>query len=228
MRVLLLLCAAASAALAILYHIDQPVPVSLGHGQYYVSARLWGSGGVLTRLGVGLFDRVTLGMSYSVNRLIGAEAPQASRPRPEFIARASILKEEGYLPDLAVGFESQGFDDYDGAQFAVREKGVFVALGKTIDATRTYCELGANWWDGMDGFVAVNQLLPGAFELMLEYDPALNDIRSQQWRGGFVNLGVAWTFAEHLRVGLSLRDILGCRDETRLNRVVDVAYTQHF
>jgi hypothetical protein len=78
MRVVLLVLAAFLPASAILYNIDQPVPISLAHAEYYVSARLWGEGGMMMRFGIGLFDRVTLGMSYGGNYIIGALRPGSS------------------------------------------------------------------------------------------------------------------------------------------------------
>jgi len=224
--VLVLLTAAANAAM--LYHIDQPVPVSLAHAEYAGSVRLWGEGGAMVRFGIGLFDRVTLGMSYSADRLLGARRPSWSRPRPEFQARLAVLREQGYVPDLLLGFESQGYDGCDGERFQVREKGAYLCAGKTIDASRTYFELGLNYWDGLSGFLVVNQSLPGELELMLEYDAALNDDDAALHKRGFVNAGIAWTLGGGVRIGLALRDILGNREETRLNRVFDISFIQHF
>ena len=61
MRFVFLLLAAALPASAILYNVDQPVPISLAHAEYYLSGRLWGNGGVLMRFGLGLFDVVENG-----------------------------------------------------------------------------------------------------------------------------------------------------------------------
>lgn len=213
-------------AAGVIYHIDQPVPISLAHGEYYGGIRMWGEGGVLARFSVGLFDRLTMGMSYSVNRLIGSGAPEMSRPRPELMARVAILKEMGYVPDLALGFESQGYDSCDGERFTVKEKGVYLALGKSIEASRTYCELGLNWWQGFNGFLVVNQLLPGDVELVVEYDPALP--AENRWRGGWLNTGIAWTFQERVRLGFALRDIFGNNEQTRMNRVFWVSIQEHF
>src|SRR5512136_2659909 len=99
MRVVLLVLAAVLPASAILYNIDQPVPISLAHAEYYVSGRLWGDGGIMMRFGVGLFDRVTLGMSYGGDSIIGAHKPAFfDRYRPDFQARLAILQEQGYVP----------------------------------------------------------------------------------------------------------------------------------
>ncbi len=229
MKLLILIFLAVVPVQAILYHIDQPVPISLGHGEYYAQLRLWGEGGVLARFGVGLFDRLTLGMSYSANRLIGASVPMLSRQRPELLARVAVLKEMGYVPDLVLGFESQGYDACDGERFAVFEKGVYLAIGKTIEPTKTYCELGLNWWQGFNGFFAVNQVLPGNLEIIAEYDPGLNDLPAQgKWRGGWLNFGVSWTFVNRVRLGFALRDILGNNEASRLNRVIDLSFHERF
>lgn len=216
-------------AAGIINQIDTPVPISLAHGEYYVGLRMWGEGGILMRFSVGLFDRLTMGMSYSINRLIANGTPAMSRPRPELMARVAILKEMGYAPDLLLGFESQGYDYYTNNRFTVLEKGAYLAVGKTVDASRTYCELGVNWWQGFSGFLIVNQLLPGGVELILEHDPALNDLPADnRWRGGWLNAGIAWTFQERVRLGVALRDILGNKEETRCNRVFWVSIHDHF
>jgi hypothetical protein len=229
MRILTAVSILIIPAFALLYHIDQPVPISLAHGEYYAGIRLWGEGGVLARFGVGLFDRLTMGMSYSANHIIGSQPPELSRPRPELFVRVAVLKELGYVPDLTLGFESQGYDYCQGDEFTVREKGLYLAIGKTIEASRTYAELGANWWQGFNGFLALNQLLPGNMEIIAEYDPALNDLPApNRWRGGWLNLGIAWTFQERVRLGFSIRDVLSNNDQTRLNRVLDLSINEHF
>ena len=211
---------------ASLYNVDQPVPVSLVHGEYYAGVRLWGNGGALVRFGIGLFDRLTLGASFGGDSLIGAHKPALQR-RPEFIARGAILIEQGFYPDLVVGFESQGLGSQQGDEYEVLPKGGYVCVGKTIEPTQTYVELGVNYWEKVNGFVAVNQFLPGAFEFVVEYDLAANDDRLQS-RRGFLNVGLGWTFGEQLRFGLAVRDVLGSRDETRLNRVLDLSFRDLF
>jgi len=229
MRIVLLVLAAVLPASAILYNIDQPVPISLAHAEYYVSARLWGSGGIMMRFGLGLFDRVTLGMSYGGNYIIGARKPEFfDRYRPEFQARLAVLQEQGYAPNVMLGFESQGYDDCIQQEYEVREKGGYLCVGKTVDAIRTHCQLGVSYWKGFDGFVALNALLPGDVELIAEYDPAFNDRREEQKNPGFLNFGIGWTFAERIRMVLGLRDALGNRAETKLNRVLEISLNERF
>ena len=229
MRIILLVLAAALPASAILYNVDQPVPISLAHAEYYVSARLWGDGGIMMRFGVGLFDRVTLGMSYGGDSIIGAHKPAFfDRYRPDFQARLAILQEQGYVPNVMFGFESQGYDECIEQEYQVREKGGYLCVGKTVDAIRTHCQLGLNYWKGFDGFAALNALLPGNVELIAEYDPAFNDREEGLKNPGFLNFGIGWTFAERIRMVVGLRDVLGKRKETHLNRVLEISLNEHF
>jgi hypothetical protein len=227
MRIVLLVLVLCLPVSAILYNIDQPVPISLAHAEYYVSARLWGSSGVMMRFGLGLFDRVTLGMSYGGNNVLGAGTPKFfDRYRPDVQVRLAILREQGYAPNVVLGFESQGYDDCINKEYDVREKGGYLCFGKTVDVIRTHCQLGVNYWDGFDGFLALNALLPGDVELIAEYDPALNDRREEQKNPGFLNFGIGWTFAERVRIVLGLRDVLGNRPETRLNRTLEFSFNE--
>jgi len=229
MRIISLILAACLPASAILYNIDQPVPISLAHAEYYVSGRLWGEGGMMMRFGVGLFDRVTLGMSYGGDHIIGAQEPKFyDRYRPDFQARLAILQEQGYAPNLVLGFESQGYDACESQEYQVREKGGYLCVGKTLDAIRTHCQLGVNYWKGFDGFAALNTLLPGNVELIAEYDPALNDREEGQKHPGFLNFGIGWTFAEKVRLVLGLRDVLSNVEGLGLNRTLEISLNERF
>ena len=223
---MLVLLAAAGLAAGSLYHIDQPVPRSLAHAEYYVGARLWGQGGAVARVGVGLFDRLTLGIAYGGDRMVGSEDPQMYN-RPEFFGRGAILLEQGFFPDLVVGFESQGFDGQDTTgRYEIQPKGGFLTLGKTIEPTRTYVQGAVNYWQGTNGFAVVNQHLPGGFELVLEYDLAVNDGGT---RGrGYLNAGLGWTFNEQFRFAVSVRDLLRNRPGSRPNRVLDISFHDLF
>ncbi len=230
MRVAAVLALICSVTYPFLYNVDQPVPVSLKHAEYYAGARLWGQSGVVVRFGVGLFDRLTIGVSYGGDGLIGPDTAPEMYPRPEFQARGAILMEQGYFPDLVVGFESQGLDRYDGSygHYEVLPKGGYVSVGKTIAASRTYVQLGVNYWRAVSGFAVVNQVLPAGFEVMAEYDLGLNEDRPGVAGRGYLNVGVAWVFNDQIRFGLGLRDILANRPTTKLNRVIDISFRNHF
>jgi hypothetical protein len=110
----------------------------------------------------------------------------------------------------------------------VKEKGGYLCVGKTVDVLRTHCQVGVNYWDGLDAFAAFNALLPGNVELIAEYDPAFNGKDEALKKRGFLNFGIGWTFAEKVRMVVGLRDILGNRKETRLNRTFEISINERF
>lgn len=248
---LLLTVILATPVLAQLYEIDNPAPISLEHGEYFLSARLQNEGGMLAHFGIGLFDRITLGASYGGNKFIGAVKPTFF-PYVAFQARALIIRENGTLfPDLIVGFDNQGFGDWvkndtisknpikTDTGYQVRPKGIYLVSGKTFGIVETYLAiginypLGINYWvgtkrhrHGISGFMTLNQPLTDNWELILEYDLNISDPRDRN--RGFLNCGIAWTFNENLRLQIGLKDILSNRKDSGLSRIMNISYRESF
>lgn len=223
-----------------LYLIDQPTPLSLMHGEYYLDGRFQNEGGMIVHFGVGLFDRLTIGASYGGNGFLGASKP-VFFPRVSFQARMAIISEdENFLPDLAIGYDDQGFGDYDtiDSTYQVKSKGFYLVLGKTLELSNTYFLLGPNYWigsnnrKGFSGFFAVRQTISDHWDLILEYDLNIGRTKQENKRG-FLNLGVAWSFSENLTFILMLKDILENRPlvngkDAGLNRALNVSFHELF
>ncbi|MDH5187045.1 MAG: hypothetical protein OEW70_08295 [candidate division WOR-3 bacterium] len=216
-----------------LYMIDQPTPISLMHGEYFLNARLQNEGGMVAHFAVGLFDRATIGASYGGNSFIGSTKPTFF-PYVGFQARFAITNEdEFFLPDISIGFDNQGFGDYDDTykQYQVRMKGFYLSVGKTSDWTNTYFVFGPNYWKSFSGFLAVKQMLAEVLNLILEYDLNLNDDHDKN--RGFLNCGFSWNFSEELKFTIMLKDLLGNRDrvndkEAGMNRAINLSFIQLF
>jgi|UniRef100_A0A7C6EDD5 hypothetical protein len=240
MRILILLLVSVLPLFAQLYLIDQPTPLSLMHGEYYIDGRFQNEGGMIFHFGIGLFDRFTLGASYGGNGFLGASRPTFF-PRVGFQAKAVITSEgETFLPDLALGYDDQGFGDYDtiDKQYQVRSKGFYLSIGKTLEMSNTYFVFGPNYWfgankrKGLSGFLAIRQTLSDHWDLILEYN--LNIGRTQQEnKRGFLNLGVAFNFNENLTFTFMLKDLLENRrtvngKDAGMNRALNVSFHELF
>lgn len=240
MRIVILFSFLVMPVLGQLYLIDQPTPLSLMHGEYYIDVRFQNEGGMLCHFGIGLFDRFTLGASYGGNGFLSSRKPTFF-PRVGFQARGTITSEgETFLPDLALGYDDQGFGDYDtiDKQYQVKSKGFYLAIGKTFDVSNTYLVFGPNFWLGankrirVNGFLAVKQTLSERWELILEYDLNLGRTENENKRG-FLNLGIAWNFNENLAFTLMLKDLLENRPlvngvDAGMNRALTVAFHELF
>jgi hypothetical protein len=240
MRITIVLLVLAVPLLAQLYLIDQPTPFSLMHGEYYIDARFQNEGGMLVHFGIGLFDRLTLGASYGGNGFLGASTPTFF-PRVGFQARVAIASEdETFLPDIGLGYDDQGFGDYDNTdkQYQVKGKGFYLSLGKTLDVSNTYFVFGPNYWigsnkrKGLSGFIAAKQTLSEHWDLILEYDLNIGRAEHESKRG-FLNLGISWTFTENLTFTLTLKDIFKNRWDINgkpagMNRALNVSFHELF
>ena len=221
-----------------LYYLDEPAPVSLRHGEYMVSARLHSGNGLLARGAVGLFDRVTLGLSYGVDTVLGHGAPSFGQPLA-FQVRALGLEEGSWYPSVMGGYESQGYDGWASDRFRTLPQGVYLVFAKTFWSTRTELSAGANYLplasQPFDGHIAVREFVFPDWDLLLEYDLALNDgVMRSRFFSGLLNVGIGATLGGNLNLKLGLRDILNSRDPDvgdfglGLNRVFDVSFQQHF
>lgn len=228
-----------SVVSADLYYLDEPAPVSLKHGEYMVSARLHSGNGLMARAAVGLFDRVTLGLSYGADTVLGHGAPSFAQP-VGFQIRALGLEEGQWYPSMMGGYESQGYDGWSASgRFRALPQGIYLVFAKTFWSTRTEVSAGANYLPGVsqpfDGHIAVREFVFPDWDLFLEYDLATNDgaMRSRFF-SGLLNFGIGATVGGNLNLKLGLRDILNSRDPAvgdfglGLNRVFDISFQQHF
>jgi len=229
-----------------LYYLDAPAPVSLKHAEYMVSGRLHSNGGLIARAAVGLFDRLTLGLSYGADVILGHGPPQFTQPVGVQI-RVLGLNEGSWYPSVLGGFETQGYDGWaDSKRFRTLPQGAYLVLGKTFWSTRTELSVGANYLPGVnqpfDGHIAVREFVFPEWDLLLEYDLGANDGVIKTAHPGFpvglLNFGIAAVVGGNLNLKLGLRDILGSRRPSSgsgdsdfqidLNRVFDISFQQHF
>lgn len=219
-----------------LYYLDKPAPLSLKHGEFMVSGRLQTQGGVMTRAAVGLFDRLTLGLSYSVDGFFG-NGPISFPPVEAvgFQARLLGLDEGPWNPSILVGYESQGYDGYDTAakRFRTLPQGGYLLLGKTLWGTRTDVSIGASFWPpaydyGPTGHIALREFYFPDWDFILEYDLALNDPSGKGRFCGLLNLAIARTINGNVSLKLALRDLLGHHSGIARSRIFDIGFQQHF
>jgi hypothetical protein len=229
-----------------LYYLDEPAPVSLKHGEYMVSGRLQSNGGLIAWGAVGLFNRITLGLSYGADVLIGYGTPQLNKA-PGVQIRALGLEEGSWYPSILGGYDSQGYDGWSSSsRYRTLPQGAYLVLAKTIWSSRTELSAGANYLPGVsqpfDGHIAVREFVFPDWDVLLEYDLGANDGVITAAHPGFpvglLNFGIAAVVAGNLNLKLGLRDILGSRRradgtgdsdfQIGLNRVFDISFQQHF
>ncbi len=215
-----------------LYLVDQPVTRVFEHGTYEIALRFGPAGGVLGFIGVGLLDRFAFGLSVGASNLIGANDPEIY-PYPGIQIKAQLFNGGMFYPEWALGFDNQGFGEYNNNRYLIKSKGFYtnVAKGFTFGAGEYYILAGLNYSlerrDGrsLDIFFGQELTIMEQFAFLVEYDPAFNDPLSRS--GGYLNLSLRLFLAESVTFEFALRDIIGSGQE-QMNRVIKLAYNGLF
>ena len=218
-RLILCLCIAVGPAAAdraeLTSLVDSPTAGLVNKGHYAVNVRLFVDGGVVGRLHVGVLKRLSVGVSFGGEQLIGTGAVDWY-PRVAVAARCRII-EEGYTwPALLLGFDSQGIGPYRDQRYQVKSKGIYLALSKNY--TSMLGELGVHAGvnvsredaddDDWSAWLGIDKSLR-FMALFAEYDLGRNNgLQDQGVAAGYLNIGVAWTVAPQLRVAYYLKNAL--------------------
>ncbi len=88
--------------------IDTPTAAVLDYGGYSSRTRFFSQGGLLEWLSFGVFQRLNIGASLNVDRLIGTGSP-TQLTRPDLQIKYRFFDGDPIIPALAVGFDGQGY-----------------------------------------------------------------------------------------------------------------------
>ncbi len=220
--------------------VDMPTAGMLDKGSYGVDLDFYQEGGVLLGFSVGVFDRLSLGISYGGSHLIGGGTP-VMNDVPGFSVKVRILEESSFIPALAIGFDDQGHDGYvkDLSRYVIKSPGFFAVLSKNY-AFLGFLSLhgGVNYslerTDGdkdINGYVGVEKTLGPFISVLAEYNLATNDDgdNSLGQGKGYLNAALRWSISGGLTLGVSFKDLLkNGSGESAANRTVSLEYVRFF
>lgn len=225
--------------------VDSPTAGLIDKGRFAVDMRLFPDGGLVGQLHAGIMRRLTIGLSFGGERIIGNDDIDWY-PRVEAAARYRVLEENEALPAFTVGYETQGYGPRAQDRYQVKSKGFFVAASKNYVSGfgQFGVHSGINWSretvddDGPNGWVGLDKTINEELSAALEYDFALNDNDDESLGScrGYLNAGVHWSPATGLRLGFLLKNILENGDQSDavggpdpdMSRELSVRYTEMF
>lgn len=213
-----LVLAWAAATAADTYIIDNHSAMVPAHGELRLEIGAGPDGSVLTGANVGLFERLTFGISYGMQEVLGRGDVEAN-PRPGIQFHALMLDEPG-LPAIGVGYDSQGHGRWiDGSQRYERKSPGFYVVGTqnllvTSYELLTAVSAGVNYSlepnrQAMDLYVGAAQSFGRGLSVLLDYDFALDDDAGLDANRGYLDLGIQWRFGSGNHLRFLLRDLLG-------------------
>lgn len=220
--------------------VDVPTAGMLDKGSFALDVDFYQEGGVLFGMSVGVFERLSFGISYGGSRLIGSASP-VMNDIPGVNLRIRIVEENMVFPAIVLGFDSQGKDGYIKEQDRYRGKSPgFYAVASKNYLLLGYLSLhgGVNYsLERADGdrdpnvFLGVEKTIGPILSLVLEYNLGLNDNSGDTiGKGrGYVNAGLKVSLGNGLTLGVNMKDIIkNGRDITVANRTVRLEYARAF
>lgn len=225
--------------------IDTPTGGMLPRGAFDLDLRTFSGGGMQAALGIGLAERFSIGLAYGASAVLTDTVP-VYNPQLEFQIKYRFIQESRNIPDIAVGYSSQGYGPFDEREdpaedrFQVKSPGFYLAFSKRFLLYNS----PAGWHWGINYslenqvdndpsiFVGFNAELSNDMQFLTEYDFALNDNKSDGVYGrgrGFLNTAIAWYLTDGLSLELDLRNLTrNRRGANAIDREARLVYVEYF
>ncbi len=220
--------------------IDLPTAGMLERGSFDVKLRLFGNGGLLGGVAVGITPNFMIGLSYGGERIIG-QGDVNWNPQPGIQAKLRIINETFATPAVVIGFDSQGYGPYndDFNRYAIKSRGFYAVASKNygflfnlgIHGGLNYSLENDDDDKDINIFLGADLSFNREFRFMLEYDLARNDNRDIGFGSGdgYLNAGAQWIFADRFVLQFNWKNILeNGPDGIGTNREIKITYFEFF
>ncbi len=215
-----------------MYYVDQPYVAVPGHAEFEIELRFGPQGEILGFFDIGVMDRLSFGISYGANNLLGAGDPEFYEI-PGVQGRIIAIEQGLLTPRVILGFDSQGYGGYDGTRYTIRSKGLYSQIGKAFGfkGIEILPSLGVNYcFEGenhFDLFCGLETMFGSSSALIVDYTPNFEDDLDQN--NGYLNTSLKLIFYQGLFFEFALRDLLGnSPDDLEFNRMIRIGYKQIF
>jgi hypothetical protein len=219
--------------------IDMPTAATLDRGTYAMNLRLFGNGGLLGDLSVGISPRFFFGLSFGGENIVGAGDINWN-PEPGIQARIRVIDETFVMPAITLGFDSQGF----GAHVDTLDRYVYKSRGLFAVASKNYAFLHNLGFHGginysfekndddtdLNFFIGADLSFNREVRVMVEYDFARNDNENDQIFGsgeGYMNGGARWSVSERFYLQFLLKNVFK-NGPQGVTREIKIGYSEFF
>jgi len=201
--------------------IDLPTAWPMPRAGFDLKVRAFGGGGALVALSVGVSNEFMFGASYGGNHILGEDSLIWNRA-PGILLRYKMIEESFALPAISIGFESQGYGPFIGgpkSRYTNKSRGFYAVGSKSYDFFEHLDFHGGVNYSlerTEDGTSPINFFMGGAlafnqdFELLAEYDFAVNDTKDKEEFGsgnGYLNAGLRLNIKKVVYIELFLKNL---------------------
>ncbi|HRU38588.1 MAG TPA: hypothetical protein P5511_01830 [Candidatus Goldiibacteriota bacterium] len=199
--------------------VDVPTANTLLGGEIRIDFKFSPGGGILSRIFVGIFDRLYVGGAFNVENVIGSGDISPDLP-PNLLAKIRITDDDAAVPAVSLGYDGQGYMN-------VPAKGLFLAVTKEVRAgiitqltveasTNNFTEFGKDIDMGAGLAFAITKELSVCFEI---------DSMLRQGRGR-ASFGIGYFF-DPIEISIGCKFGYG-NGEYAQSRMLKVAYISYF
>ncbi|OQY37923.1 MAG: hypothetical protein B6226_04370, partial [Candidatus Cloacimonetes bacterium 4572_65] len=221
-------------------------------GEYNFQTKFYGENSFRIGSNIGLFDRLTIGFSYGADNFVGDEKPEWYE-HVDFKAKFQLLTETLNIPQLSVGFDSEGHGSWSEEleRYTIKSKGFYAVIAKhdmLLKGSGMLFGLNRSMEDtaedrDLNAFVVFNQQIGEDLNFIVEYDCAFNDNDDQPSNElekfgsgkGYLNFSASWYLIPELQFRFSAFDLLDNSPESLDNsedsmfdRAFEIIYTTKF
>ena len=231
--------------------IDIPTAFSMKQAEIEMSGRLYAQNGMSGEVNIGVFDDFHIGVSYGGSDIIGRNQANPNG-QPGVRLHYRIMSETFHYPNLAIGFDSQGYGPWydNGKRYDIKSRGLYLVISKNYFVSggtlgTLGLHIGVNYNvtekegvpdndDIVNIYAGFDKSLIRNVNLLVEYDFAFNDNHydSDTFKTsnkGYLNLGLRWTFSNDLHLEVNFKDILNNKkEEVNANRELRIIYNTAF
>lgn len=184
--------------------VDIPTAEVLDYGSFETNYRFFTGGGLLSRINFGVFRRLNLGFSFTLDRFIGYQKIDAQQP--ELQVKFRVYDGGPLFPALAIGFDSQGyrFNDANDRYFD-EDRGLYLAMSQEIILPGLFLHAGPAITDfksdKITGFFGIHYDISGKAAIFTEYDHVRSVDTSR------LNAGMRFFITPSFNLDFAVRDI---------------------
>lgn len=186
--------------------IDIPTAGVIDYANFELKTRFYNDGGFLNYMNIGVINnRLNLGASFMIDRLIGSKTP-VKMVKPEMQIKFRFYDGGYYIPALAVGYDGQGFYyDKGSKKFMQKGKGLYF-VGSREFVSNLMGHFGFNIPDFDEGylygFFGINYFVDDKINLRLEYDNFFHSDYNSR-----LNFGIGINITPSFILDIALRNI---------------------
>lgn len=200
--------------------VDLPTANTLIKAELRCDIKLYPGGGILTRLYIGIFDKLMIGGAFNIVNLIGTGEVNYILP-PKFLGKIRLTDDEGVMPAIAFGYEGQGYLD-------VPAKGAFLSITKEISLGIIFMQLTGTIYSNefydisrnIDAGAGFAFAITKDFVISGEYDGFLGD------NPGHINLGVGYFF-NPIQIDVGFKYGIN-NNNINVARILKIVYISYF